>query len=214
MTALADQTRALLIIRSFARSAVYPASAAAIHTVSYLADALASVWGIRPLEDAVLKTGWVPHSAKLHSAIDALIGRGMVDVANVQYVERGARLDLQADYSLNDVLCGRVLAVLDSDPEWHVEFQALREISTCVVGMGRDRMPRAALVDASYSDPLLDTNTVLDLEPDAGEAPTRTKQANNEISRLAAERVGRALSPAELTNLYIRHLFPLTEGSR
>jgi hypothetical protein len=213
MSHITDEIRTLLIIRAFSGGSLYPVNVDAVHTVSYLADALAAVWGITPLEDTVLKTGWIPRSAKLQAAIDSLIGRGMVDVSTVDYEQRGNRLDLTADYSLNLDLCSRVIAAIDRDPDWQLEFQALREIATCAAGMGRDRLPRAVLVDASYSDPLLDTNTVLNLEPDEGQTPTRTERANRELSRIATERIGRDLSPAELTNLYIRHLFPLTESA-
>ena len=39
------QTRALMIVRAFSTGALYPVPLEALHTVTYLTDALAPVWG-------------------------------------------------------------------------------------------------------------------------------------------------------------------------
>ena len=78
-----------------------------------------------------------------------------------------------------------------------------------VAGFGIDQLPRAALVDASYSDPLLDRNTLLDLDPDEGHSRSQTELANQKLSAVGLEWLSRQLAPAELTALYVRHLYPL-----
>lgn len=211
MSHLRYQIRALLILRAMSRGSLYPAPLEAVHTMAYLADALASVWDLPVLDDMVLKTLWVPRSSGIQGALDRLVGASLTRVQNVDYVERGARIALQADYDLNEELVAPIFAVVDGDPDWSAEFLAISEISTAVTGMGRERFHRAALVDASYSDPLLDANTVVDLEPDMGDLPSRTQAANLELRAIALEELGRGLTPAEVTHLYARHLFALTE---
>lgn len=210
MSLLRYQVRSLMIVRAFERGALYPVPLDAIHTVSYLADALATSWRLKPLDNAVLKTQWVPRSQPLQTAVDRLTGMGLIRATKVEYVVRDSRHALQAEYAVDLDRAADVFAVLDGDSEWIAENTAIGEISFAVTAMGRERAPRAVLVDASYSDPLLDNNNVLSLSSGIDDEPTRTESAGRSLGAIAKERVGHALTPAELTSLYVRHLYALS----
>jgi hypothetical protein len=200
-----------MIIRAFERGAFYPTPLEAVHTVTYLCDILATAWGLQPLSRSVLKTSWVPRSSSLQAGLDRLVGMGLVEATSLEFQMHGPRHVLQADYGLIADRCAPVFAVLDKDPDWAREYSAIGEITYVVAAMGRDRVPRAVLVDASYNDPLLDSETVLDLRPDTQDRVTRTEAVGRELARIGRQEVGRSLTPAELTGIYVRHLYALSK---
>lgn len=59
-------------------------------------------------------------------------------------------------------------------------------------------------MDANYSDPLLDFGNLIDLAPEDMK-PTRTAQVTERFASLMEGE--RACTDAELTHLYVRHLY-------
>lgn len=208
------QVRALLMVRAFRETALYPAPLDGLHVVTYLTDALANVWKIRALDGAVLKTGRVPRSRGMQAAIDSLVGIGLLVPSDLHYVVQDGRHALHAAFSLNEEFSDRVLSVVDAHPESSAENTAIREISFAVAAFGNQRLPMAVLRDATYSDPLIDINSVLDLVPSAGGRATRTAQAGRSLDEIVRKKIGHSLTAAELTGLYVRHVFSLVgEGA-
>lgn len=211
MSDIHAELRALMILRALQRSALHPTPIEVVHTIAYLADVMATVWKIPAMQDSLLKTADAPRSVRLHRALDRLIGRGMVAISQVSYEYRGGRAQLWADYTLLEERCTRVFKVLDVDPDWRAESHAIAEISLCVSALGRDQIQHAVLLDASYSDPRLDASSLLDLDPDIEGRRTPTQRANEELDDIARSAVGRGLGAAELTNLYVGHLYSILE---
>jgi len=206
----AHELRALLIVNGFRGTSVYPVPVDAIHVTSYFADAFASVWKTPALTETVLKTRAVPRNRRLQDAIDRLVGRGLFIPTAISYSATPTGARLAASYSINRDLANRALEVVYADEEWRAQLDLTREVAIGIASLGHDRINQTVLADASYSDPLLDFNTVVDLGPDDGEQ-SKTADANERLAAVALRTLGQTLTPSELTAFYIRHLYPFTE---
>ncbi|MDX8143946.1 hypothetical protein SK854_17640 [Lentzea sp. BCCO 10_0061] len=177
-----------------------------MHTVAYFADALAPIWNIPVLESRLLKKVDVPSNPEIQADIDSLVGRGVLMPSSVHYltVSSGRRID--AKYALNPTFSARILAAISSDEQFSRELSFVLEVTLALSGLGISGMNQAVLVDATYSDPLVDFGSVVDLSPEDAQ-PTRTVQVSQRFTQLMASE--RALSDAELTHLYVRHLYGL-----
>jgi hypothetical protein len=211
-SSIAYQLRALLIVEGFRATSVYPVPLDAIHAVAYFTDAFAPLWRTEALSENVLKTREVPRDRQLQDGIDRLVGRGVLLPSAVTYIQEASGSRLSASYSVNSTLAARVLAVARADAQWAIEENLTREIAIAAASLGHDRIARTVLADASYSNPLLDFNTVVYLDPDEGDI-SRTTDANDRLAEVAREVLGHSLSPTEITGLYMRHLYPFTEAS-
>jgi hypothetical protein len=208
MEHVAAEVRCLLLIRGFAQTALYPAPLNALHIANYFADALAPVWGGGALEKRVLKRAGIPRNRKIQAALDRLVGRGMLIPHDVSYEQTPYGSELRCFYATNASLTGRFSALVESDQYWADEAIFIAEVAMAVSTFG-SRIDEGVQFDASYSDPLLDVDTVVDLET-SQEHGSLTAVVNERIAALAAARYGRSLEPAELTNLYLRHLLTLS----
>lgn len=208
MDDISAEVRALLLVRGFAQTSLYPAPIEAIQIGNYFADALAPVWGGLALDKRVLKRAGIPRNRRIQSALDRLVGRGMLIPSGVSYDHTSDTPELRCSYELNDALTKRFSDTISTDPYWADAGTFVAEVAMAVSTLG-NRADAGMQLDASYSDPLLDIDTVVDLD-NTQVGASRTIAVNERIGALAAEKYGRSLEAAELTNLYLRHLLSLS----
>jgi len=211
MADISSEVRSLLLIRGFSQTGLYPAPINALHIGNYFADALAPVWGGMALEKSVLKRAGIPRNRKIQTALDRLVGRGMLVPSGVSYEQTDHGPEMRCSYALNEPLTRRFTDTIESDAYWADVAMFVSEVALAVSTLG-DQVDAGMQLDASYSDPLLDIDTVVNLDAKQRGA-SRTVAVNERIAALAAETYGRSLEPAELTNLYLRHLLSLSFAS-
>lgn len=182
-----------------------PIGLAHLHTIAYLADALAPVWDLRIVDAQLIKQREGPFSPNLQRDLDLLVGRGVVVPSDVRHIETDeGRWRLDANYSLNRRFSEPILAVVRSFADHGRQLDLTREIVFAVSGLGDLGVARAASVDAAYSDPLVDSGGVLDLG-DPGSEPNPSARAAMRFGDLVASDID--LSNAEMLHLYVRALF-------
>lgn len=207
-TTLHLQLRVVSILEAYRGSVHDPTGLGTIHSVAYFVDALSHAWGFSPIEDVVLKRSGLPRSPRLQVAIDRLVGGGVVIPHRVSHIEQDSgQWVLQGAFTLNEDFSTRILNTMAHDEHWLRQLTFTKEVAWSVAGLGADGTS-AVQVEASYADPLVDTNELIDLEPDEGQL-SRTAEVSRSLQVLARDRLGRPLSDAELTNLYVRHLYGL-----
>src|ERR1700722_5033461 len=81
--------RLIAILDACSLVGLSPTSIATVHTIAYLADALAPVWNLPILDGQVLKRRLHPFFPRLQRDLDLLVGQGVVHVARVRYISNG-----------------------------------------------------------------------------------------------------------------------------
>lgn len=197
--------RIVAIVHACDQEGISPAPLQVIHTVAYFADALAPLWNIPVVEGQLLKKVDAPSNPEIQADIDSLVGRGVLVPSSVRHIETSNGRRIDAKYALNMDFAGRILEAISLDEQFSKELSFIHEVTLALSGLGVSGMGNAVLVDATYSDPLLDFGSIVDLSSDI--APTRTIQVSQRFSQLMS--TDRRLSDAELTHLYVRHLYGL-----
>ncbi|GAA3950195.1 hypothetical protein GCM10023085_35980 [Actinomadura viridis] len=196
--------RVIAILKACREVGISPVPLASLHAIAYFSDALAPTWKVRVLESQVLKQEDFPLNPRLQRNIDGLVGAAIIKPSKVSHhrAPKGWRLDAQ--YELNSVFSKAIIEAMEVDAEFHREMVLTREVTLALAGMRAYGLAGAVLADAAYSDPLLDFGNIVDLQPEE-EGISRTKMmADRFVSLMASQR---ALTPAETTHLYVRHLF-------
>ena len=202
--------RLIAIAKACGEAGIPAVSLPTLHAIAYFTDALAPVWSIPVVEAYVLKRSNLSLSPELQHDIDDLVGMTILVPQRISHVqsENGWRLD--AEYTLNTRFSDRVIEVMSEDDEWKRELLLAREVTLALTGLGAYGITGAVLVDATYSDPLLDIGNLVDLAPE-GARLTRTAQVAERFATLMASE--RSLTDSELTHLYVRHLYTQLEAA-
>ena len=204
---LKRQLRVLMIASCAARAGMNIVGAKTFHAIAYLANALAPVWRMSPLNAEVLRLTGSPYDPELQLEIDVLVGRGLLLIDRVSYEQdAGAQWRLEADYRLNRALALPVIDLLLSFDDERDTYSAILEVCLSLAPMDENEIVAALLTDASYSDESAGPGTVIELFKDG---------RINESARVASK-FARILGgddqfpvPSEEVNLYIRHLYRL-----
>lgn len=198
----------LIGILLFGRKAgITPMSTDVIHSIAYLADVLSPVWHLPILDAQLVKQVRKPYFPALERDLDQLVGIGLVEVERFRYVnpaEQIAQWRIDADYRLIEE---RAKPILDSVAQFDQQsrkFDFVREVVYAASGLGPEGIAEIGLVDAAYSDPLVDVGGLLDVDrANGGKNLTATV-----AERFAALTEADArFDDAELVHLYVRHLY-------
>lgn len=183
-----------------------PTSVATVHTIAYLADALAPVWDLPILNGQILKRRRYPFFPTLQRDLDQLVGQGVSQVSRVKYVpnEDGGGWELDAHYSLESEFAERILAVARSFELQEKKLKFIREVVYAASGLGPNGIATLGEIDAAYSDPLVDVGAIVDLDTESG-LKNATAQVALRFAKLAPD--FRDLTNPELVHLYVRHLY-------
>lgn len=183
------------------RSGVRPVSASLLHTIWYLANALAPAWRIKPFDAALLKTERQPYFPSLQNDLEHLVGMGMLVVATL--TPEISRDRLQAKFALNPIFADRVLATMRGIEEEADILFFLDEIVQASNRLSEAEQGAALTKDATYGDPGVDTGSVVDLgEWLKADQVTPTADVLHRIASISE----RNMQPAELMDIYVDHL--------
>lgn len=189
------------LIDAVERSGTRPVEAKRMHTLWYLANALAPARGLAPFDAAVFKTDKQPYFPGVQADIDSLVGRGLLAVADLATTDDGLRI--QGRFVVNRDFCDRVLSSMRGIPEEANLLDFLDDVVQATNRLSDVEQAVALTQDATYGDPRVDTGNVVDLgrwiHPDA---TTPTQYVLAKLQSVA----GRKLKPAELMELYMDHL--------
>lgn len=196
---IAQTVRVLTLLDALAAAGLAPSSSRALHELSYLANVLAPVFDLPPLDATLLKRKSGPYYPALQQTIDRLVGRGLVEARELRY-----ELDEIEGYRViaSYLLCRpQVHAALYRYRELNpVEALFLDELAAAYSALSDAEQGHVAVGDARYADVSVDDNNVIDF----GEWVS----AERNFSRNAAMQFapGRHLHPAERIYLYLDHL--------
>jgi len=194
--------RLVSIITACRDSGVHPVPGSVIHTIAYLADALAPVWGLPILDAQVLKQPTRPFFPALQTDIDCLVGRGVVGVSRFSYDAGSASSpvwSLNADYELLP-LASPIIEAINSQEGESLRYKFVREVTFAAAGLGPEAVSNLGQVDAMYSDPDVDVGGMLDLDDLTSNKTTEVAKRFNLLAENSAYNASR------LIHLYVRHL--------
>lgn len=191
----------IALFDSLERSGVSPIQSQQLHTLWYLANALAPAWGLTAFDSAVLKTEGQPYFPGVQDDLDWLVGMGMLVVVDLMPLSDARRL--QGRFALNRAFADRVLSVMLEIEEDANLRNFLDDVVQAANRLTDLEQQTALSQDATYGDPGIDTGNVVDL----GQwlvrgAVTPTETILNQLRALA----DRDLQPAELMEMYVDHL--------
>jgi hypothetical protein len=197
--------RLVAILDACRQAGLSPTSVTTLHTISYLADALAPVWHLPILDGQILKRRGHLFFPSLQRDLDLLVGHGVVQVARVRYLpnEDGHGWRLDAHYWLESEFSERVLSVARSYELQRRKLRFVREVVYAASGLGPDGIDNLGRIDAAYSDPLVDVGGVVDIDTKTGD--NATAQVALRFAKLTED--SRELTNSELVHLYVRHLY-------
>jgi hypothetical protein len=200
------QLRLIAILDSCRSVGLSPTSVTTLHTIAYLADALAPVWHLPILDGQMLKRRRHLFFPSLQRDLDLLVGQGVVHVSRVRYVpsEEGHGWRLDAHYALESEFSERILSVARSYELQARKLKFIREVVYAASGLGTDGIDDLGRIDAAYSDPLVDIGGVVNIDSEAGRA-NATAQVALRFAKLTQD--SRDFTAPELVHLYVRHLY-------
>lgn len=207
MTSVADcnhyglRARVLQIFAALEDAGATPITNRDLQSVIYLSNVLSAVWGIAPIEGAVLKTEEGPRSTKVESELDACIGAGLVEVGSIAPDEE--RPDkLSATFHLSKRALA-VLKVINSFPDERTVTSFMQEIAFAFVEIPPGLRDDAAVEDAAWTDPAIADNRMVDFGlSERSENPSyNVAQAFQTYAP-----AGLTYTPAQKLELYLRLL--------
>ena len=197
----ASQTmRVLSLLDALAAAGLVPSASQALHELAYLANVLAPVFDLPPLDATLLKRKSGPYYPALQQTIDRLVGRGLVEAVNLRYEldEVEKRYRICASYRLCRKQVSAALKRYRS--LYTAEAQFLDELAAAYSGLSDVEQGTVAIEDARFADSSVDVNNVIDFG--------QWVKVEKNFSRNAAMAFapGVDLAPAERLYLYLDYL--------
>jgi hypothetical protein len=201
--------RLIALLHVAERAGLTPLRVGHLHRLAYFSNVLAPVWDIRPLDGKILKRHGGPFYPALQRDLDALVGSGTAIISGVGHVlEQEERWRLEGSYRLNHVFADPILEYLGTLQDERELLEFLQELTFAVSALSDEDLDAALSQDATYSDPVVDFENVIDF----GEWQQRnfTASAARRFERVLPE-AGRK-GPGEQLHLYVRHLHARMHG--
>lgn len=199
---LRRQVRVVMLLDAAEAAGLVPLRILRLHTFAYLSNVLAPVWDMPVLNGRVLKRRGGPFYPDLQHDLDRLVGKGVVTISDVSHVQdESKRWRLEGAYRLNRKFADPILEALDNFPEERRLGSFIVELGYALSALSDEELDRAVSEDATYSDPMVSVDNVIDFADWRG----RNYSAN------AAEKFdlvipGGNATPGEKLHLYVRHL--------
>jgi len=185
------QARLILLLDAAERAGLTPIRVVRFHAFAYLANVLAPVWDMSPLDGRVLKD------------LDKLVGAGMVAVTEVGHVQNSdGSWQLEATYTLNRQLAEPAVELLSTFDDERQLRAFIRELAYALSALSDHDLDTAATQDAAYSDPLVSVGNVLDF----GEWSQDNSSVNAALSFDSVNPEGSPTTAAEKLHLYAQAL--------
>ncbi len=197
------QARLILLLDAAERAGLTPIRVVRFHAFAYLANVLAPVWDMSPLDGRVLKRRVSPFYPGLQSDLDKLVGAGMVAVTEVGHVQNSdGSWQLEATYTLNRQLAEPAVELLSTFDDERQLRAFIRELAYALSALSDHDLDTAATQDAAYSDPLVSVGNVLDF----GEWSQDNSSVNAALSFDSVNPEGSPTTAAEKLHLYAQAL--------
>ena len=214
-TSIRRRTRLVLLLDASREAGIDPVPTLRLHLIAYLANVLSPAWdstGFRLGRDgSILKSSIGPFYPDLQAELDRLVGMGVVRVEELTYRRLGTgRFRLDGKYRIDENRAKPILEYVYSHAPGADSARCIRELVLALSGLSDGELDRAATQDATYADPNVGIENVIDF----GE------WVSNNYSAAAALRAGTLVSArggvgaSERVHLYIRHLRRRLHGDR
>jgi hypothetical protein len=181
-----------------------PLPARDLHSIGFLADALAPVWGVSVLDADILKRREGPTSPVIQRDVDRLVGLGLLIPSAVRHVEDSEGLwQLDARYVIEMARAQPIIEAAQEFARFRRELAYLHEVVIAVSSLGHDSIVSASSQDATYSDKMVDIGGLVSIGR-TGAAMNLSAQVALRFDELAP--TDTAFTDAEKLHLYIRAL--------
>ena len=200
-----SRVRLLQLLYAAEHAALAPIALDKLHAFAFLADVLSPVWGLRPFEDRIGRTGRPPYYPDLQAQLDLLVGMGLVEPSDLSYRtdSDGDGAHFAASYALR--FGSQHLDALDralqDDKQSASEQYFLNSLAEALASLPDDEIAKAASQDLVYQRFGLDTEDYVDLDRRNG--PSRTARA---VASFDQAFPGTKLTPARRLYMYANYL--------
>lgn len=199
--------RALQLMEALERQGGTPIGALDFHAFAYLANVLSPLWAIEPIDDTILKdkTKLGPYYPKLQRALEALVGKGLVEVVELRNTKSISEFSMRATFRLASRSAGEILGTISELPDERDTGYFLQELAASFLEIQDDKRDDAAALDATFSDPAVASDRVIDFGEFAGRrSPNPSWNTAETFQRYAPK--GVTLNRAEKLAMYVRLL--------
>jgi hypothetical protein len=204
LAVLRRQLRVIAIVSAAERCGLAPLAADQLHTLAYLADALAPVWNMPILDGQRLKRRSGPMSPLVQHDVDRLVGCGVLEPQVVRHIrDADGNWRLDARYRLHREFADPIIKRALSLTGQAAQMKYVREVVYAASALGTKGITEAAAGDAAYADPT--EGSVVDLAPWRPGAVNASSQVALHLGELMRGQV--SLGRAELIHLYVRALY-------
>ena len=206
--AVRRRVRLVALLHTAEEAGIAPLAILRLHTFAYLANVLAPVWDMPALDGKVLKRHGGPFYPALQADLDRLVGMGVVTIIGLKYVrddapgDRDERWRLEGSYRLEPAGATRVLEQLLRMPDERATIAFLQELAYALSALSDDEIDRIMTEDATYSDPLVGEDNVVDF----AEWSKTNYSANAARAFVDLLPAGSLITSGEKIHLYVRHL--------
>lgn len=191
----------LLLLDCAERAGVGPVNNMRVHRLAFLANCLAAVYDLPAPDGKILKYRRGPFYPVLQWDLDRLVAQDLVTVAAFEHIADEFGAWFRADYCLSDAGVDAIADILIA-PAAARMHAFLLEILAAYSTLPDESRTKAALEDATYSDPIVRDGSVIDFAE--WEQRNYTKQATESLAKYVPG--GVRVSRREKLHLYFRYL--------
>ena len=200
---LRRQARILVLLDGAAQAGLAPMGIISLHAFAYLSNVMAPVWDMPALDGKILKRKGGPFYPVLQRDLDRLVGMGMVLISEVAHVQDSeGKWRLEGRFRLNGRMAEPAVEYLRHLPDEQRFASFVGELAFALSALGETELEHALVEDATYSDPGVSNNNVLDFEEWTRTNPS--VNAANYFDRFMPS--GTKATPGEKLHLYVRHI--------
>lgn len=157
------RARLLQIFAALGRAGIAPIATADLHAFAFFANVMSPLWDLDPLDGAVLKLPEGPYYPFLQAEVDQLVGSGFLEVEHLAYrTTEGGVVQLDASFRPVPDHCRKVLEIIEKLPDETETSGFLNELAFAFAEIRVDLRDDAAIVDATYSNPAIADERVID----------------------------------------------------
>lgn len=200
---LRRQARILVLLDAAEKAGLSPIGIIPFHAFAFLSNVLAPVWDMPALDGKILKRKGGPFYPELQRDLDRMVGVGMVLITNVDHVrDPEGRWRLEGRYQLNYAMSELAISYLLHLPDERRFASFAGELAYALSALSESDLEWALVDDATYSDPGVSENNVLDFDEWARRNPS--VNAANYFDQIMPK--GTRATPGEKVHLYMRHI--------
>ena len=203
------RVRLIMLMDAATQAGIAPTPILRVHTLAYLANVLAPVWDLPVLDGKILKRHGGPFYPALQQDLDRLVGLGITNITELHHVEESSgSWRVEGKYSLNYDFAQPVLAQVRRISSEHEVWEFIRELALALSSLGDDDIDAAMQEDATYSDPYVTAENVVDF----AEWSTNNSSASATDYFEIVLPSGHRTTPGEKLHLYVQHLHRRLNG--